>query len=178
MNVGTIVGTEMLAVRLKGRVGAPLGEVEEDFAASLTPGDTFLIGGETVRYEGLREMVVEVTPPAVARAEDRRLHGHQARHLHPALAPGGRRCSPTPPPGRALPDYMQAWLATQARVSRLPRPDRLLVETFPRGDRAHLALYGFAGRNAHQTLGLLVTRRMEARRPAARSASSPTTTRC
>jgi len=39
--------------------GAPLGEVEEDFAATLTPGDTFLIGGEVVRYESLRELTVE-----------------------------------------------------------------------------------------------------------------------
>ena len=37
----------------------------------------------------------------------------------------------------------------------------MLAETFPRGDMQHLCLYGFAGRNAHQTLGLLLTRRME-----------------
>jgi ATP-dependent Lhr-like helicase len=57
---------------------------------------------------------------------------------------------------------MLQWLAMQARVSRLPRSDRLMIESFPRGDRHHLCLYGFAGRNAHQTLGLLMTRRMEA----------------
>ena len=51
MNVGTIVSTELLKVRLKGRGGMPLGEIEEDFAATLVPGDTFLFGGETVRYE-------------------------------------------------------------------------------------------------------------------------------
>jgi ATP-dependent Lhr-like helicase len=62
----------------------------------------------------------------------------------------------------ALPAYMRGWLALQARVSRLPEPGRLLAESFPRGEREHLCLYGFAGRNAHQTLGLLVTRRMEA----------------
>jgi ATP-dependent Lhr-like helicase len=60
-----------------------------------------------------------------------------------------------------LPDYMRAWLETQAEVSRLPQPDRLLAETFPHAGMQHLCLYGFAGRNAHQTLGLLVTRRME-----------------
>jgi ATP-dependent Lhr-like helicase len=61
MNVGTIVDTEKLGVRIRGRGGAALGEVEEDFAATLVPGDTFLIGGETVRYESLREMTVEVS---------------------------------------------------------------------------------------------------------------------
>ena len=48
-------------MRLRGRGGAPLGEIEEGFAAALTPGDSFLIGGEVVRYEGLREMTVEVS---------------------------------------------------------------------------------------------------------------------
>ncbi len=61
MNIGTIVEAEMLKVRFRGRGGAPLGEVEEGFAATLAPGDTFLIGGQTVRYDTLREMVVEVT---------------------------------------------------------------------------------------------------------------------
>jgi ATP-dependent Lhr-like helicase len=52
MNIGTIRITDTLKVRMKGRGGAPLGEVEEAFAASLSPGDTFLIGGQIVRYEG------------------------------------------------------------------------------------------------------------------------------
>jgi ATP-dependent Lhr-like helicase len=56
---------------------------------------------------------------------------------------------------------MRDWLALQREVSRLPRPGHLLAETFPRGAQHNLCLYGFAGRNAHQTLGLLVTRRME-----------------
>ena len=47
------------------------------------------------------------------------------------------------------------------RSAACPAPGRLLAETFPRGALQHLCLYGFAGRNAHQTLGLLVTRRME-----------------
>jgi ATP-dependent Lhr-like helicase len=63
---------------------------------------------------------------------------------------------------RSLPGHTREWLELQAEVSRLPEPGRLLIESFPRGDRAQLCLYGFAGRNAHQTLGLLVTRRMEA----------------
>ena len=46
------------------RGGRPLGEVEENFAAQLTPGDTFLIGGKIVRYDSLREDVVQVTPDA------------------------------------------------------------------------------------------------------------------
>ncbi|MEM7318490.1 MAG: DEAD/DEAH box helicase, partial [Pseudomonadota bacterium] len=61
-NIGTIQDSDTLKVRMRrNRGGKPLGEVEEGFAASLTPGDTFLIGGQVVRYEGLRELTVEVS---------------------------------------------------------------------------------------------------------------------
>jgi ATP-dependent Lhr-like helicase len=60
-----------------------------------------------------------------------------------------------------LPESVQDWLRMQARRSALPAPDGLLVETFPRGGQWFLVAYGFEGRLAHQTLGMLVTRRME-----------------
>jgi len=43
----------------------------------------------------------------------------------------------------------------------MPGPDGLLVETFPRGGKEYLVAYSFAGRNAHQTLGMLLTKRRE-----------------
>ena len=46
-------------------------------------------------------------------------------------------------------------------MSVLPQRQSLLIETFPRHDRHHLCVFGFAGRNAQQTLGLLLTKRME-----------------
>jgi ATP-dependent Lhr-like helicase len=46
-------------------------------------------------------------------------------------------------------------------VSRLPEPGRLLIECFPHEARHHICVYSFAGRNAQQTLGLLLTKRME-----------------
>jgi len=61
----------------------------------------------------------------------------------------------------AFPDAVQEWLRLQKGVSRLPGRNDLLVETFPRGDRWFMVVYCFEGRNAHQTLGMLLTRRME-----------------
>jgi len=61
-----------------------------------------------------------------------------------------------------LPAHTRDWLHLQRRVSRMPRADRLLIESFPHDGRAHTCVYGFAGRNAMQTLGLLLTQRMEA----------------
>jgi ATP-dependent Lhr-like helicase len=160
MNMGTILDSETLKVRLRGRQGGvPLGEIEEDFAATLTPGDTFLIGGEVVRYEGLREMTVEVT----------RQPGRE-----PKIATfwGTKFATSTLLTERILdmfrhnawpdlPAHTSRWLALQREVSRLPERDRLLVESFPHDGREHLCIYGFAGRNAQQTLGLLLTKRME-----------------
>ena len=58
------------------RGGKPLGEIEEGFAAtSLTKGDTFLIGGQIVRYRRpASEMTVEVTRDAGEKAP-------KSRHL-------------------------------------------------------------------------------------------------
>ena len=60
-----------------------------------------------------------------------------------------------------LPPQVREWLEQQATHSVVVDADALLVETFPRGDRHYLVAYGFAGRNAHQTLGMLLTRRLE-----------------
>jgi len=60
-----------------------------------------------------------------------------------------------------LPDYLCRWLKQQASYSKLPQSNSLLIETFPRNNLHYICVYGFAGRNAQQTLGLLLTKRME-----------------
>ncbi len=159
-NLGTIIDIETLKVRLKNRFGGtPLGEVEEAFAATLTPGDTFLIGGEVVRYEGLREMTVEVTrtpgrEPKVATFNGTKF-ATSTLLTHRILDMFQQPAWPD------LPAHTAQWLTLQREVSRLPAPDRLLVESFPHDGREHLCIYGFAGRNGQQTLGLLLTKQME-----------------
>ncbi|WP_416883301.1 ligase-associated DNA damage response DEXH box helicase [Marivita sp.] len=158
-NIGTIQDTDTLKVKWRGRGGAPLGEIEEGFAATLTKGDTFLIGGQIVRYEGLRELTVEVTrdpgrKPKIATfmgtkfATSTQLSNRILRMFQQDDWP-------------ELPAHTRDWLHIQRRVSRLPEPGRLLIESFPHDGREQLVAYGFAGRNAMQTLGLLLTKRME-----------------
>jgi ATP-dependent Lhr-like helicase len=60
-----------------------------------------------------------------------------------------------------MPDPLREWLALQDEVSLLPAPDELLIETFPYANRFFLVCYPFDGRLAHQTLGMLLTRRLE-----------------
>ncbi|MEM9198582.1 MAG: ligase-associated DNA damage response DEXH box helicase [Pseudomonadota bacterium] len=160
MNIGTIVDIETMKVRRKGRGGAALGEVEEMFAASLSPGDRFLIGGQVVRYEGLREMVLEVVPDP-GREPKIAVFGGTKLALSTRLSHRVLDLLNDPTEWTAFEPQIRDWLALQTRISHMPRADRLLVESFSRGDRHFTALHGFAGRNAHQTLGLLVTRRME-----------------
>ncbi len=160
MNLGTIQDADLIKVRLKrSRGGKPLGEVEEAFAATLTPGDTFLIGGQTVRYESLREMTVEVTRNASKKPKIAVFSGTKfatSTQLSHRILEMFRQDSW---PG--LPRHTAEWLALQREVSELPRAGSLLIESFPHQGRAHHCIYGFAGRNAQQTLGLLLTKRME-----------------
>jgi len=160
MNIGTIQDTDTLKVRMRrSRGGKPLGEIEEGFAASLTPGDTFLIGGQIVRFESLREMVVEVSrdkgrQPKIATfmgtkfATSTQLSQRILRLLDQSDWP-------------ELPSHTRDWIALQNSVSQLPKNRRLLIESFPHEGREHTCVYGFAGRNAQQTLGLILTKRME-----------------
>ncbi|RWR30643.1 ligase-associated DNA damage response DEXH box helicase [Sinirhodobacter populi] len=161
MNIGTIVEAEKLKVRRRGRGGAALGEVEESFAATLAPGDTFLLGGQVLRYDRIRDLVMEVTPQP---GREPKIAVFSGLKFATSTELSARMLAIIADPARhrELPGDIRAWLDLQARVSALPRPGTLVCETFPRNDRWHLVIYGFAGRNAHQTLGLLVTRQMEA----------------
>ncbi|MDA8586464.1 ligase-associated DNA damage response DEXH box helicase [Rhodobacteraceae bacterium] len=159
-NLGTIQDTETLKVRMRNRRGGkPLGEIEEGFAATLTAGDTFLIGGRIVRYEGLREMTVEVSPradkaPKIATfAGTKFATSTQLSHRILALLHSGD--------WSGLPNHTTDWLRLQATRSKLPEANRILVESFPHNGRQNTCFYGFAGRNAMQTLGLLITSQME-----------------
>ncbi len=159
MNIGTIADSDTLKVRLKGRGGRPLGEVEEAFAAALTPGDTFLIGGRIVRFESLRELVVQVSPAGGKRPK---LPVFSGSKFSTSTQLSARILGLLQPEARtALPAHTSDWIALQEAVSALPGPDRLLVESFAHEGRAHACVYGFAGRAAMQTLGLMLTRRME-----------------
>jgi ATP-dependent Lhr-like helicase len=158
MNIGTIVEAPMIKLRL-GR-GAFLGEVEEWFVSGLTAGDTFMFAGRLLRFVRLRETTAEVAeggsgPPRVPTYAGARLP------LTTGLAVRVRGLMSNPESWPAFPEPVQEWLAIQRERSALPGADDLLVETFPRGGRWYLVAYCFEGRNAHQTLGMLLTRRME-----------------
>lgn len=173
LNVGTIVDSPVIRVRLVGARrarsrsagsalagGRVLGEVDEYFIEQLKPGDTFAFAGEVVRFEGLRETEAFVsrtsaTEPMIPS------YGGGKFPLSTHLALRVRRMLADRSVWHTLPTPVAEWLALQAERSVLPGVDEVLVETFPRDRRYYLVTYPFEGRLAHQTLGMLLTRRLE-----------------
>ena len=162
MNIGTIVEAPMLKVRLVGkrRFGPVLGEIEEYFVNLLRPGDTFMFAGKLLKFLRLHEMAVECAEggdgdPMVPAYEGGRLP------LTTNLADRVRVLLQDPARWGLFPEPVQEWLRLQRVFSRMPGRNDLLVETFPRADKWYLVAYCFEGRNAHQTLGILLTRRMQ-----------------
>ena len=168
LNVGTIVEADMLKVRLVRsraskmipRGGRLLGEVEEYFIETLVPGDTFVFAGEILKYEALVEDEVYVSR---AVAEDPKVPAYEGGKfpLSTYLADRVRAIISDPQAWRALPAQVREWLEIQKWRSKVPGRRELLVETFPRANKHYLVCYPFEGRLAHQTLGMLLTRRLE-----------------
>jgi ATP-dependent Lhr-like helicase len=160
MNLGTIVEMPLLKVRLAGQRGGSLGEVEEYFVNTMRPGDTFMFAGRLLRYLRVRETTVE----CAAGGDGDPMVPAYAGGKYPLssnLAARVRAMLHDPSTWSAFPGQVRDWLALQQSRSTLPGPDDLLVEIFPRNGRWYLVAYCFEGRNAHQTLGMLLTRRME-----------------
>ncbi|MGA7583925.1 MAG: ligase-associated DNA damage response DEXH box helicase [Pseudolabrys sp.] len=169
MNVGTIVEADMIKVRLvrsrrsgavAPRGGRLLGEVEEYFIETLRPGDTFVFAGEILKYEALVEDEVYVSR---SDATDPKVPAYEGGKfpLSTYLAARVRAILAKPEEWRALPEQVREWLEIQQWRSILPKAGDLLVETFPRAANHYLVCYPFEGRLAHQTLGMLLTRRLE-----------------
>jgi len=168
MNVGTIVEADMLKVRLVRsrasklipRGGRLLGEVEEYFIEMLTPGDTFVFAGEVLRYEAIVENEVYVSRAA---SEDPKVPSYEGGKfpLSTYLADRVRQIVADGRLWGELPPQVREWLDIQRWRSILPGRHDLLIETFPRADKYYLVCYPFEGRLAHQTLGMLLTRRLE-----------------
>ena len=157
LNAGIIVEADMLTVRFRN--GRSLGKVEEGFAASMRPGDTFFFAGLALEVERMdtEDLVVHATKKP-ARIPT---YGGARMPISTNLADRVRHYFAEPAQWHRFPADVREWLEMQARRSALPRPDQLLIETFPREGRHYMVVYSFEGWNAHQSLGMLVTRRME-----------------
>ena len=159
LNAGTIVEAAALNVKL-GRRGRSFGKVEEWFASQLRLGDSFMFAGQVLEVTGFDgpDMFVKLSrgDPRVPTYVGGRMP------LSTNLATRVRGLFNTPERWSEMPPDVHEWLSYQQLRSKLPGLDDLLVETFEREGKHFMVAYGFEGRNAHQTLGMLMTQRMEA----------------
>jgi len=157
MNAGIIVDNPMMDVRFKN--GRMLGRVEEGYASTLVVGDHIFFAGLSLEVERFKDSDIFVR----ASAKEARLvtYGGQRMSMTTHLADRVRAFLATPSEWYRFPDDVREWLEMQQRRSRLPEPDELLVETFPFEKRHYMVMYSFEGWNAHQSLGMLITKRME-----------------
>ena len=157
LNAGIIMDGEMLQVRFRN--GRSLGKVEERFAVALKPGDTFAFAGMTLEVEQVKDMDVVVRGSSKAAMIPS--YGGTRMPLTTHLADRVRSLLVDRAGWARFPDDVREWLEVQDWRSELPGPGSLLVESFPRGGREYTVYYTFEGWNANQSLGMLITQRME-----------------
>ncbi|NJM49486.1 MAG: ligase-associated DNA damage response DEXH box helicase [Sphingomonadales bacterium] len=159
LNAGIIVDLPMLDVRFRN--GRKLGRVEENFGAQLSPGDRFTFAGMALEVESIKDgdLIVRAAKKAAMIPSYMGTRLPLTTHLSQRV-----RAFLTDRAGWGrFPDEVREWLEMQDYRSQMPEPGQLLIETFPHQERHYMVLYPFEGWNAHQSLGMLLTRRMEDR---------------
>ncbi|MFM1982275.1 MAG: hypothetical protein RJB22_994 [Pseudomonadota bacterium] len=159
LNAGIIVDSPMLEVRFRN--GRRLGQLDDYFAASLMPGDTFYFSGMSLEVEQIDALGLTVR----ASSKQARIPSYMGARmpLTTHLSDRVRRFLHDRDSWSRFPADVRAWLEVQDRVSTLPAPGELLVETFPHEQMHYMVIYSFEGWNAHQSLAMLLTRRMDAK---------------
>jgi ATP-dependent Lhr-like helicase len=157
MNAGVIVEQPLMDVRFKG--GRKLGTIEEGFASTLSPGDHFFFAGLSLEVERIKE--TDIIVHASKKSARIVTYGGQRMSMSTHLANRVRQMLADRNDWHRFPDDVREWLEVQGERSILPEPHQLLVETFPHEGRHYMVAYSFEGWNAHQSLGMLLTKRME-----------------
>lgn len=165
MSIGTIVSDASMQVAWLG--GGRIGTIEEGFISRLRKGDCFVFAGRILEYVRTQDMTAYVR-----RAE-------RSKGVVPAWAGGKMPLSSELADavvellqGASQGDFFepemqaaQPMLATQARLSHLPQPGRLLIERCRSREGQHLFIYPFAGRNVHIGLAGLLAWRLARQAP-------------
>ena len=165
LGIGTIVSDA--AMQVKYLSGANIGTIEEGFIARLRQGDCFYFAGKLLEFIRVREMAAYVKKAARNKGTVPTWQGSKmalSTEMGDAVLDMMQRASQ----GDFFEPELEAarpMLQTQARLSRIPRPGVLLVETFRSREGRHLYLYPFAGRHVHLGLASLLAWRLARDRP-------------
>jgi ATP-dependent Lhr-like helicase len=157
LNAGVIVEQPLMTVRFRN--GRKLGTVEEGFASALAPGDRFFFAGLSLEVEHFKD--TDIIVHASSKRGQIVTYGGQRMSMSTHLANRVRQMLADRNDWSRFPDDVREWLEVQSERSVLPEPHQLLVETFPHEGQHFMVAYSFEGWNAHQSLGMLLTKRME-----------------
>ena len=157
LNAGVIVEQPLLTVRFRN--GRKLGTIEEGYASTLSPGDHFYFSGLSLEVEQFKD--TDIIVRASSKTARIVTYGGQRMSMSTHLANRVRHMLCDRNDWHRFPDDVREWLEVQSERSVLPEPHQLLVETFPHEGQHFMVAYSFEGWNAHQSLGMLITRRME-----------------
>lgn len=157
LNAGVIVEQPLLTVRFRN--GRKLGTIEEGYASTLSPGDHFYFSGLSLEVEQFKD--TDIIVHASAKTARIVTYGGQRMSMSTHLSNRVRHMLCDRNDWSRFPDDVREWLEVQSERSVLPEPHQLLVETFPHEGQYFMVAFSFEGWNAHQSLGMLITRRME-----------------
>jgi ATP-dependent Lhr-like helicase len=160
LQVGTIVADATMTVQWVS--GGKLGTIEESFIGRLNTGDHFVFAGRVLEYVRTQDMAALVRRASKPRGivpawagSKMPLSSEMAASVQALLDAAASGDFGSPEMAAAQP-----MLATQARLSQLPRRGRLLAETLSTREGHHLFLYPFGGRNVHIGLAQLLAWRL------------------
>jgi ATP-dependent Lhr-like helicase len=160
MSIGTIVSDA--AVNVCFRNGRRLGNVEESFIARLSPGDSFIFGGQVLEFMRVENMTAYVKPGKAGAAIIPRWDGGRCP-LSSEVADGIRELLELHVEGRAHEPEMAAvtrLLRLQHAWSRVPKRREMLVEQVQTREGHHIFFYPFEGRQVHMGLSALFAYRI------------------
>lgn len=166
LSVGTIVGDVTMAVRWTN--GVSLGTIDEGFVARLRPGERFLFAGRVLELIRIKDVSAWVRPARGRTGTTPHWPGNKLP-ISGTLGAAVRRVFEDVGAGRATGPEVEAarfLFAEQARVSRLPGRDGLLVEACRTDEGFHAFAYPFEGRAVHEGLAALLAWRWGRDHPA------------
>jgi ATP-dependent helicase Lhr and Lhr-like helicase len=147
--------------------GANIGTIEEGFIARLRKGDCFFFAGKLLEFVRVQEMAAYVRKATRNKGTVPTWQGSKmalSAELGDAVLEMMQRAAQ----GDFFEPELEAarpMLQTQARLSHIPTPATVLVETYRSREGYHLYTYPFAGRHVHLGLASLLAWRLARDRP-------------
>jgi ATP-dependent helicase Lhr and Lhr-like helicase len=165
LGIGTIVSDASMQVKYMS--GAHIGTIEEGFIARLHKGDCFFFAGKLLEFVRVQDMAAYVRKATRLKGTVPTWQGSKMA-LSVEMGDAVLEMMQRAAQGDFLEPELEAarpMLQTQARLSCIPTPDDLLVETFRSREGYHLYVYPFSGRHVHLGLASLLAWRLARERP-------------